>query len=728
VPVKPITEKQLDGLTADLRDLAYNLWWSWNPAAQQVFHELSPFFWEHSNHSAVEVLNWISGQELRTRLRDRDYFDRVSRVCKDFREYQRAKGTWVRRHAPEALHAPVAYFSAEFGLHESLRIYSGGLGILAGDHAKSASDLGLPFIGITLYYRQGYFQQQLTADGWQTERYPTYEPARLPITLVRNRKGEPVICSMLIGGETVHYQGWKVAVGRSEVYLLDTDLPQNSQHFRDLTAHVYGGDRTMRIGQEMILGIGGVRFLRTIGVTPSVFHMNEGHSAFLTLELLREQIGERKISLQDRVAMQAAEAEVQRRCVFTTHTPVPAGHDRFDYSQVQGSLSGFAQRLGLTIDQLMRYGRIHPDDVNETFCMTVLALRMSHVANGVSELHGRTSREMWKDLYPGTAVEKVPIGYITNGVHTSGWASHSASRFWNNRLGPKWNEHLREKKYWSLALESKKLTDDELWSLRTILRRELVEFARRRLREQHLRSNANDISLFDDVLSPDALTIGFARRFATYKRAPLIFRDLAWALRVLTDRERPVQMVFAGKAHPRDDAGKHFIQEIVNITKRVDLFGKVVFLEDYDINVARHLVAGADVWLNTPRRPMEASGTSGMKALIHGGLHLSTMDGWWREAYDGANGWKIGEDLTANTEQEQDDLDAASLRARLENEVIPLFYDRGKDGLPHKWLKKIRHSLTSLIPIYNTDRMVMEYIERCYKTGKQRTSSKRRKG
>jgi starch phosphorylase len=718
--MKQISEKQIDTLCTDLRELAYNLWWSWNPAAQQVFHELSPFFWEHTNHSAVEVVNWISGQELRGRLHDPQFFERVSIACENFRVYKAAKDTWVQKKAPAARKSPVAYFSAEFGLHESLRIYSGGLGILAGDYAKSASDLGLPFAGISLFYRQGYFQQQITNDGWQTERYPTSDPMRLPITLVRTKKGDPVICTVQLGNETVHFQGWAVAVGRGTVYLLDTDLPQNSQHLRDLTAHVYGGDQWNRIGQETVLGIGGVRFLRAIGVKPAVFHMNEGHSALLTLELLREQIVDRALTPQDTTALAAAEAGVKKQCVFTTHTPVPAGHDRFDRSLLESALAQFSSTLGMTVDQMIRYGRIRPGDATETFCMTVLALRMCRSANGVSELHGHVSREMWKDLYPGTPVDQVPIGFVTNGVHITGWASHSASKFWNNQLGPKWNEHIQNRKYWHSVAENKKITDEALWSLRTILRRELVEFARRRLREQNLRTNPNDIGLFDNALSPDVLTIGFARRFATYKRAPLFFRDLEWAIRVLSDRSRPVQLVFAGKAHPRDDAGKRFIQDIVNITKRVDLFGKVVFIEDYDINVARHLVAGADLWLNTPRRPMEASGTSGMKVLIHGGLHFSTMDGWWREGFNGQNGWKIGEDITTSSEHEQDDMDAASLRARMENEIIPLFYDRGKDGIPHKWIKKIRHSMASLIPVYNTDRMVMEYIQKCYLPEKPR--------
>jgi glycogen phosphorylase len=714
VGIKRISDKQIDALIADLHELAYNLWWSWNPSAQKLFHELSPFFWEDSNHNPVEVIKWIRGPELRGRLQNAEYFTKVTEVCKTFTSYLKSKDTWTRKKLPALAKAPVAYFSAEFGLHESLRIYSGGLGILAGDHAKSASDLGIAFVGVTLFYRQGYFQQQLTADGWQMERYPTYEPAKMPVRLVVDKRGHPIICSVEFGNDTVHFQGWEIKVGRGSVYCLDTDLPENDQRFRDLTAHVYGGDQWTRVGQEIVLGIGGVRFLRALGITPAVFHMNEGHSAFLTLELLREQLHARKGAPIDDAAIAQAEAFVRSHTVFTTHTPVPAGHDRFDFGLMSAAFPAFSASLGLPVDRIMRYGKVHQDNNDEQFTMTVLALRMCRAANGVSALHGAVSRDMWKELYPGTPVEQVPIGAVTNGVHTAGWTSPTAMQFWADRLGPKWIDKLRDRQFWHNSIEAKKISDADLWWLRTSLRRELVEFARRRLREQQLRYNTNDITLFDNVLSPDILTIGFARRFATYKRAPLFFRDFEWAIRTLTSAERPVQILFAGKAHPRDDAGKHFIQQIVNITKRVDLFGKVVFLEDYDINVARHLVAGADIWLNTPRRPMEASGTSGMKVAIHGGLHLSTMDGWWREAYDGKNGWKIGEDTTADSDEHQDDVDAASLRGALENEIIPLFYNRSKDGIPHGWLKRVRHAMATLIPVYNTHRMLEEYAAKYY--------------
>lgn len=707
-----VSDKSVAAAVEDLRSLAYNLWWSWNPEGQQLFRELSPYVWESSNHNPVEVLHWVSPHELRVRLQNQAFYGRVRKVSGDLHDYMSEKRTWAAKTGRSGPGAAIAYFSAEFGLHESLRIYSGGLGILAGDHAKSASDLGLPLSGITLFYRQGYFQQQISGDGWQQERYPGYDPARLPITPVTDAKGKRVTCAVEIGDDTVRLQAWSIRVGRIMLYLLDTDLQENDQKYRELTAHVYGGDQWTRIAQEIVLGIGGVRMLRAIGVRPATFHMNEGHSAFLTLELLSRQLAAGD-------SVEEAAKFVQSHCVFTTHTPVPAGHDRFDAGLMDGAFRAFMKTAGLTLDQLMRFGREHPDNGGEPFTMTVLALRFCRSANGVSELHGRVSRQMWQSLYPGTAVARVPIGHVTNGIHTAGWTLPTASEFWTTRLGPRWRERLREPRFWHDALSPKTVSDEELWALRMALRRELVEFARKRLREQGLRYGNNDMGAFDHLLSPDVLTIGFARRFATYKRAPLFFRDFEWAFRALNNRETPLQLVFAGKAHPRDDAGKSFIQEIVNISRRGDLFGKVVFIEDYDINVARYLVAGSDVWLNTPRRPMEASGTSGMKIAIHGGLHLSTMDGWWREAYDGHNGWKIGEDTTASTDQMQDDIDGASLRAVLEQEIIPLFYDRGKDGIPHRWLKKIRHAMATLIPAYNTERMVVEYAEKYYGGGKR---------
>ena len=710
---KKITEKQIDARINDLHELAYNIWWAWNPAAQEIFHELSPFFWEHSFHNPVEVLNWISGQELRGRLEDKEFFHRVSSLCKEFQSYMTKRDTWAALHASALKKRPVAYFSAEFGLHECLHIYSGGLGILAGDHTKSASDLGIPFVGVSFFYRQGYFQQQISADGRQQERYPDYDPGKLPLTLVKDKKGDPIIVSVEIGQAVVQFRAWLVRVGRVQIYLLDTNLPENEQRFRDLTAHVYGGDQSNRIGQEILLGIGGVRMLRAVGISPSVFHMNEGHAAFLTLELVREQLAAGK---QLNKAMELVKGE----CVFTTHTPVPAGHDRFDRGLMEGNLGKFMQSMKLPTDDVLGLGKIDPKNSQETFTMTILALRFSRSANGVSELHGKVSRNMWKDLYPSLSEADVPIGHVTNGIHTTGWASPIAMDFWTKHLGHRWTTKLQDKKFWEKSVESKTISDRELWGLRNRLRRRLIEFARRRLREQHLRHAGFDPGIFESVLRPDVLTIGFARRFATYKRAPLFFRDLEWALKTLNNASMPVQIIFAGKAHPRDESGKDFIQEIINHSKDPRLFGRVVFIENYDIEVARYLISGSDIWLNTPRRPMEASGTSGQKIAIHGGIHFSTMDGWWREAYDGRNGWKIGEDITAANESIQDDLDAASLRALLESKIIPLFYDRGRDNIPHNWLKVVRHAISSIVPVYNTDRMVAEYVTKYYLPAKSK--------
>lgn len=689
-----------------LQRLAYNLWWTWNPQAQEIFRELSPLVWERSSHSAIEVLREISIQELAARLCDPDFRRKVLSVIEELESYLHEENTWAAALFPQ-FRDPVAYFSAEFGLHESIPIYSGGLGVLSGDHTKSASDLGIPFIGISLFYRHGYFQQRIGPDGWQQESYPIYHPENLPLELVRTEEGKPLLNSVEIGHSTVYFQAWRVRVGRATIYLLDTNLPENDQHYQGLTAHVYGGDIDTRIGQEIVLGVGGVRLLRSLEVEPSVFHMNEGHSALLTLELLREE-------LQSGKTLPEAEKSVIERCIFTTHTPVPAGHDRFSAALLHHALGPFWSKTGLTPDQLTNYGRINPQEQNELFTMTVLALKMSRGANGVSELHGQVSREMWKDLFPTNGPDEMRIGHITNGVHTPSWATLKAHDFWNKRLGVDWTLKLLDVKFWSKIEEDSLASDEELWALRYVLRRDLVEFVRRRLREHYARLDGDAADFADHALSPDALTICFARRFATYKRAPLIFRELDRLIPIVTDRERPVQFVFAGKAHPRDNEGKRFIQRIHEITRHPQFIGRVILLENYDMNVARHLIAGADVWLNTPRRPLEASGTSGQKVIIHGGLNLSIMDGWWREAFNNSNGWTIGEDKSELDLEAQDETDFEHLFLTLTEKVIPEFYTRNARGIPEQWIKRIRNAMRSLIPVYNTERMVAEYVKKYY--------------
>ncbi len=696
-------------LAVRLRQLAYNLWWTWNPDAQLIFQELSPLTWERANHNAVAVLNEVSDSELQARLRDRDFSRIVKHVIGEFDAYMHPKTTWASELIPQFT-GTIAYFSAEFGLHESLPIYSGGLGILAGDHAKSASDLGLPFVAIGLFYKHGYFRQAIRQDGWQEEHDHSNFPEQLPLQLLRTEDGAPLLNSVLFGDQSITFRTWQANVGRIKLYLLDTDVPENEPHVRNLTSHVYGGDTNTRIGQEVVLGIGGVRLLRSLGVEPSVYHMNEGHSAFLALELLRKELTRGK-SKED------AEHHVRSRCIFTTHTPVPAGHDRFTPDALRSILGRFWESTGLSHAEMMAYGRVNPHDEHEPFTMTVLALRMSRSANGVSELHGRTSREMWKGLYGVEDEARVPIGYITNGVHTPGWATMRAHEFWNKRLGVDWTDKLVDPRFWSKIEEDGLANDEELWAFRCMLRRDLVEFVRKRVEDRSMRLGNHEPASPVSLLSPDALTICFARRFATYKRAPLIFQRLEHVIPLLTDTHRPVQLIFAGKAHPRDDGGKRYIQHIIGLTKHAQLVGRVVFLEDYDINVARHLVAGADVWLNTPRRPLEASGTSGQKVAIHGGLNLSILDGWWREAFDGGNGWSIGDDTSDANPDLQDEKDFQSLYSMLKDHVLPEFYERDERGIPLRWMRRIRHAMRTIIPMYNTDRMVVEYTVRYYLSG-----------
>ena len=697
------TAQAIDGL----HRLAYNLWWTWNPQAQDIFKALSERKWRSSNHNAVAVLLSLSRQELQARLCEKEFLVQIEEVIQQFDAYMAKQDTWYNEHTSGPDGRLIAYFSAEFGLHECLPVYSGGLGVLAGDHTKSASDLGVPFVGISLFYRNGYFQQMIAPDGWQHESYPMLDPKMLPVELVTDDAGKPITASVKIGHGSVTFHAYRVNVGRAVIYLLDTNRPENDLHYREITARVYGGDSTTRVMQEIILGIGGVRYLRQLGLHPTTYHMNEGHSAFLTLELLRERLtrGETR---------EDADAWVRRHCVFTTHTPVPAGHDRFSPDLLDHMLSGFRQSLGLEHPELLGYGRERADDAEETFCMTVLALRMSRAANGVSELHGQVSREMWQGLFGAAKPEDVPIGHITNGVHILGWMANRTRQFWSKHLGSKWIYYLKKQAIWAQVSDPELIPDEDLWALRYGLRRDLIEYVRRVMRHQFQRAGTDYFPVQDSILNPDALTIGFARRFATYKRAPLFFREFARVAELINNPDRPVQLVFAGKAHPRDDAGKRFIQEIIGHTKNPALFGKVVFLENYDINVARHMISGVDVWLNNPRRPLEASGTSGMKIMIHGGLNLSIQDGWWREGYDGSNGWSIGDDSNVEDHDAQDARDAALLYELLETEVIPEFFERDEFGIPRAWLQRMRRSMETLIPQFNTDRMVSEYVTRYY--------------
>jgi len=711
----PLTAPEVKELTAGLNRLARNLWWSWDQEAQELFQELSPRGWQNLYHNAVAILRELSEYELRVRLQEPALSARVRRVLQNFEAYLHAEGTWGSKNAPGLVDRPVAYFSAEFAFHETLPIAAGGLGVLAGDHAKAASDLGLGFVGVSLFYREGYFMQSINHDNWQTEYYTQLNPRNLPLEPVLNEHGEPLVCSVRIAASTVQFHAWRVNVGRVPVYLLDTNRPENEPHFRDLTLRVYGGDSSTRIMQEILLGVGGVRLLRALGLQPSTFHMNEGHAAFLTLELIREKMAAGH-------SLEAASTATRQECLFTTHTPVEAGHDRFSVDLMAFAGRKFEQQLGLNSEQLMDLGRVRPGDKHETFCMTVLALRYSRAANGVSELHGAVSREMWMELYGVQDPNLVPIGHVTNGVHVVGWMKGTMRRFWRERFAKlhpnhtevEWVEGCNSPDFWKAMADPDVVSDEELWAIRYKLRRELLEFSRRRLLLQGKSFSEGNFISFDGMLNPDALTIGFARRFATYKRAPLIFERFDDVVRLVRDSARPIQFLFAGKAHPRDDAGKAFIQKVIHLSKFSELKGSLVFIENYDIHVARQLVSGCDIWLNNPRRPLEASGTSGMKTTVHGCLNLSILDGWWREGYDGTNGFAIGDDSHPSSIDEQDSQDSANLYEALTQEVIPCFFNRDAHGIPRQWIAKIRRSYSTLAAQFSTWRMVQEYSTKYY--------------
>jgi glycogen phosphorylase len=705
---KSVTFQEAKALAREIKKVAYNLWWTWNVDARDLFRELSPQTYARCNHNVIVMFEEISDQELAARLLDPLMMERAINVVNHFMKYMSDTNTWAKRNAKELKSGPVAYFSAEFGIHESLPTYSGGLGILAGDHSKSASDLGIPFIGVSLYYRQGYFTQQLSPDGWQQESYPNTDPKRLPLELVTDSSGQAIVSSVTVGHSEVFFHAYRINLGRVSILLLDTNRDENEQHYREILSQVYGGDITTRVSQEIILGVGGVRMLRAMGISPSVFHANEGHPAFLTIELLRELIVDKKFPMDKAVEW------VRRHTVFTTHTPVAAGHDRFPEDLIRFIMHKYVDGWLRDTSDIVHLGRVHPEDSQEPFCMTVLALKMSRAANGVSELHGRVSRKCGSIFFPENQSMRFPSG-ISRTVSISR-AGHLHERTGSGRIPSVRN---------GVIISMIRISGEELKILHSSPMKKyghcamscggnLLNLFDSGMQQQSIRYGTDPGTSFDRILSTDALTIGFARRFATYKRAPLFFRDMARAKKILLNPDYPIQIIFSGKAHPRDDAGKRFIQQIVGISRDPELFGRVAFLENYDINAGRLLVSGSDIWLNNPRRPLEASGTSGQKTAIHGGLNLSILDGWWREGYDGKNGWAIGRDEHSDNVEEQDAIDAENLYTVLENQVIPEFYDRRGNGLPRKWLKRVRHAMATLIPRYNTDRMVEEYVKKYY--------------
>ncbi len=685
-----------------LEEIANNLWLSWNFDAVMLFIRLDYDAWIASRQNPTRALGLVPQQRLEQAADDDSFLAALDAVYGRFQHYL-ASEPWYKGNGREM----VAYFSMEYGLDVSLPIYSGGLGVLSGDHLKTSSDLGLPLVGVGLLYRQGYFQQYLNPDGFQQEIYPENDWYNMPVRVCQDQRGEPLKVAVEVGTESVAAQVWEARVGRTSLYLLDTNIEENPPEARLITATLYGGDRDMRIRQEIVLGVGGMRALWALGLEPAVTHMNEGHSAFLALERIRQLIREKALSYPE--AVQA----VWPTTIFTTHTPVPAGNERFAPELMERYFQGFAEELGLSWKQFLALGRENPDDDLEHFCMTVLALRLSAHSNAVSQLHGRISRRMWRGLWPGLPESEVPISHITNGVHPRSWISHNMIDLLDRYFGPRFQEQPSSLDIWERL---DRVSDEELFRTHERRRERLVAFVRTRLKLQIQRrgGTAAQVEAAEDVLSPYALTISFARRFATYKRATLLLKDVERLRRLLTDGQHPVQLIFAGKAHPHDRAGKELIRELVHLSQDPQLRTQIVFLEDYDMTIARYLVSGSDVWLNTPRRPLEASGTSGMKAAMNGALNLSVLDGWYAEGYRPECGWAIGHGEEYEDSALQDEVESKGLYDLLEREIVPMFYARGRDGLPREWIRRMKAAMRRVGSRFNSHRMLLEYAERFY--------------
>jgi len=712
MPAKTSHAALVTGVTAQslydkCNTLAHNLWWSWHPDVVNLFRDLDPIRWRQLDHNPIALLAEFTPERLEARASEMVLYTRVNYAYRRLKEYLASTDTWGNTHGGVLGSRPVAYFSAEFGIHESVPIYSGGLGVLSGDHIKSASDLGVPLVAIGLFYDQGYFKQQLDSDGYQREEYLQTLVENVPMEPAVGADGKPISVEIETRSGTLFAKVWLMRVGRVSLYLLDCDVEGNRPEDRELTSRLYGGDFRTRIRQELVLGVGGARALKALGIVPGAYHLNEGHSAFAPLEAIRERME------NDGLPFDEALREVAQRTMFTTHTPVPAGHDRFDGGLIEEHLGPLRDKLGISFDQLMGLGRVDPPNQHESFCMTVLALKLSRRANAVSNLHGHVSRRMWANLWPWRVEEEIPIGHITNGVHVQSWLAWQMQQLYDRNFPVDWLAKMGEPETWH---HIHSVDAGELWETHYALKNLLLAFVRRRVSRQCRRRGENDevVEAARNILVPNILTIGFARRFATYKRADLILSQFDRFVELLRSPDRPIQIVFAGKAHPADEPGKQLIKKIANLRHDPRVADRVAFIEDYDINVCRHLVQGVDVWLNNPRRPLEASGTSGQKVVLNGGLNLSVLDGWWAEAHDGSNGFAIGKGTSHASDEINDRRDGEDLFRVLENEVIPLYYDRDADGLPHRWIRLMKNSIASLAWRFSAHRMVMDYVRSGY--------------
>lgn len=714
---KYIVVPPMEGVLKHLREIAGNLWYTWNMDAVELFDYLGEHLWRDTNHNPLQTLVGLSRQRLDQIREDEVFSDHAERVRRKFRVYlDKARSYDYRLEAP--VDFVTAYFSLEFGLTESIPIYSGGLGLLAGDHLKSASDLNVPLVGVGLMYQEGYFHQRLSKDGWQQEYYPRTELDTLPFERQTQPDGSPLLIRVDLAGEALYSRVLQLKVGRVPLYLLDADIPENPPRLRNTTARLYGGDEEMRIRQEILLGIGGCRALAALGIKPTVFHLNEGHVTFALLERIRHYVEEEGLALDEALQMTTNES------VLTIHTPVPAGNDLFPRGLMERYFRPFSARIGMDFETFLNLGKRRPFDSSESFCMTVLGLRLTSLTNAVSKLHCQVARRMWADVWPHMDLDEVPIGSVTNGVHIPSYISRDFQRLYDRYLEPGWSEDPDNEKIWRKA---DSIPDTELWRTHERCRSRLVHFARQRLCRQLMArgASARELDAAEEVLDPEVLTVCFGRRFATYKRATLLFSDTEALARIVTNPDRPVQVIMAGKAHPRDDYGKEMIRRILETIRRAPFRKRIVFLEDYDINVARYMVQGADVWLNTPRRPLEACGTSGMKASANGALNLSILDGWWDEGFLGDNGWAIGSGEEYQDTEYQDQIESRALYDILEQSVKPLFYERGPDDLPLEWARMMKRSIQTICPVFNSLRMFSEYVESGYLPSAARTSELR---
>ena len=703
ITVRPQLPKRIEKLD----DISYNLWWSWNTDFLKLFKEIDIDLWEKSEKNPIKFLRFVSQDKLEAATKNQEFLNEYDKVVRDFEDYMDAKGTWFSKNYPNNQNDLIAYFSAEYGLDETVAIYSGGLGVLSGDHLKSSSDMGIPLVGVGLLYKNGYFQQEIDGEGKQKEIYKSVDLTTLPIKSVKGKDGKDLLVRLKFPNGDVFLKVWKIDVGRTELYLMDSDIDENKKEYRDITTTLYGGDQEMRIKQEIVLGMGGVSLLYELGLNPTVYHMNEGHSAFLTIELIKDVMKYKQVSFN------IAKDIVSSKTVFTTHTPVKAGNDIFPVSLVEKYFDKYWERLGISKEEFLRLGMKPNDDMKQGFNMGILALKIAGKKNGVSKLHGAVSRELFSDVWPNVPANESPIEYVTNGIHTCTWLAPTVKRLYNDHLRPYWQDNIQNDDVWQ---DIYNIPDEELWKVHQSRKEKMLKMVKKLTTERLRRYNYSydDIDAIVSKLDPNVLTIGFARRFATYKRATLIFRDLERITKIFNEQGKPIQIIFAGKAHPQDQDGKNLIKYIHDLSLKPQFKGKIFILENYNVGMSRYLVSGVDVWLNNPRRPMEASGTSGQKAAANGVLNFSVLDGWWAEGYNQKNGWTIGTNAEYQSYDKQDDDDSASIYDALENKIIPLYYDKNDKGYSENWIKMMKNSIATNAGRYSTSRMLKDYTNQMY--------------